>query len=109
MNDTTNPVRKARLDAGLSLERLCEIIDYDKGNLSKIENGHRELPARIAYRIEVALGLEPYQLIRDSVTLPDSLRSGISTIPGYVCRLMADTGLLPSLYGGFRPPSAALS
>jgi transcriptional regulator with XRE-family HTH domain len=91
MNEDTNPVRKARQDAGLSMERLCRIIDYDKGNLSRIENGKRELPASVAYRIEVALGLEPYTLIRGTVPLPASLRSPKIDIPGYLCRLIAVT------------------
>ena len=94
----TNPhhpgqtLRKARQAAGVSLTALANIVDTDKGNLSKMERGLRDIPASLAYKIELALDMEPYALLSETVPTDANLRPATRTIPGLLCRLIPNSG-----------------
>jgi tetratricopeptide (TPR) repeat protein/transcriptional regulator with XRE-family HTH domain len=49
-------LRELRTSRGLSLERLSRLAHYNKGYLSKVENGHRLPSAELARRCDEVLG-----------------------------------------------------
>jgi transcriptional regulator with XRE-family HTH domain len=49
-------LRELRMSRGLSLERLSQLAHYNKGYLSKVENGHRLPSAELARRCDEVLG-----------------------------------------------------
>ena len=82
------PLREARETAGLSLPRMAELVGMDKGNLSKVENGHASASTieRVAARYEMALGITDRSLVRDCGTLPANLVKLLTAaIPGWLC------------------------
>lgn len=82
------PLREAREDADISLSRMAQIIGMDKGNLSKVENGHASASTieRVAARYEMALGITDRRLVRDCGTLPANLVKLLTAaIPGWMC------------------------
>lgn len=82
---TATHLREAREAAGITLPRMAEIIGYDKGNLSRVEHGSAgaRVTEWVASRYELALGAEPWSLVRDCGTLPATLRSRFGAdIPG---------------------------
>ncbi|HEV2634237.1 MAG TPA: helix-turn-helix transcriptional regulator [Actinocrinis sp.] len=48
-------LRRLRLDAGLSLGDFARQVNYDKGYLSKVENGHRTASPYLARRCDAVL------------------------------------------------------
>ena len=55
--------RKARIDAGLTLQELASAIDVDKSNLSKWERGERGLPQDSVARLAEVLTLDARELL----------------------------------------------
>lgn len=53
-------IRRLRLAAGLSLSQLAQRVNYDKGYLSKIENGNKRLSGDVARLIDAELGTNGY-------------------------------------------------
>lgn len=49
-------LRQARTAAGLTLERLASIVHYSKGQLSKVETGHKRPSQELARLCDAALG-----------------------------------------------------
>ncbi|MFB6888028.1 helix-turn-helix domain-containing protein [Kitasatospora sp. NPDC056327] len=49
-------LRRRRLEAGLTLTRLAEQLNYSKGHLSKIERGQKAPPHELARRCDARLG-----------------------------------------------------
>ncbi len=84
------PLRRARQEQGISLRRMAELLDEDRGNLSRAERGDASAHTieRIASRYEMALNLEPRSLVRECGTLPANLLALVlSAIPRYLNRL----------------------
>lgn len=77
-------LRDAREAAEITLPRMAEIIGYDLGNLSRVERGQSgaRVTEWVASRYELALGREPWSLVRECGTLPATLHSRINAIPG---------------------------
>lgn len=85
-----SPLRKARKERGIGLREMSKVIEYDRGDLSRVE---REMtPARtvewVANRYELYLGIERGTLVRECGTLPATLASAVSDMLEYVSRLM---------------------
>jgi len=69
-------VRRARQDAGLTLNELAERLSCSKTTLSLLENGHRPVTPTWAARIEDALALDGMPLLARVcwASLPDAIR-----------------------------------
>lgn len=81
------PLREAREQANVSLSHLAELLEEDKGNLSKAERGQASAHTieRLAGRYELALGIDRDSLVRQIGTLPASLAARIGADPGWMC------------------------
>ena len=56
-------LRKIREQKGLSQDDVVNGCDVTKGNLSKIENGHKDLQFTTLLEIAKGLGVEPKDLL----------------------------------------------
>jgi transcriptional regulator with XRE-family HTH domain len=56
-------IRSLRLQAGLSLNDLAGRLGWDKGRLSKIENGHLALTLSVIEKIAEALDQSPLSIV----------------------------------------------
>jgi transcriptional regulator with XRE-family HTH domain len=58
-------VRKSRLSAGLSQEKLAELADIHRTYIGDVERGLRNIALVNMYRISAALGVPLSSIIRD--------------------------------------------
>ncbi|MEK3740029.1 helix-turn-helix transcriptional regulator [Paenibacillus sp. FSL R5-0636] len=68
-------IKKARKDAGLSIEKAAEEIGIPAGYLSQIENGHRHVDSERADKISLV-----YECERDQIFL--AIRYAIRKVEG---------------------------
>ncbi|UOQ47209.1 helix-turn-helix domain-containing protein [Gracilibacillus caseinilyticus] len=60
-----NSLKKARFNAGLSIEKAACLLEISAGYLSQIENGHRQVSSQRAEQIA-----KLYNLDKDQIFLP---------------------------------------
>lgn len=58
-------VKSARLNIGISQEKLAELANIDRTYVSMIERGKRQLTLEVANRIAIALSTKLSELIRN--------------------------------------------
>ncbi|MBI4852248.1 MAG: helix-turn-helix transcriptional regulator [Acidobacteria bacterium] len=58
-------VKSARLNIGISQEKLAELANIDRTYVSMIERGKRQLTLEVANRIATALSTKLSELIRN--------------------------------------------
>lgn len=56
-------IREARLQAGMSQQRLGELIGLDQSRISRSESGERQVTVAELLQIAGVLGVEPASLI----------------------------------------------
>ncbi len=71
-------LREAREAAGVNLKDMASGIDYDTGNLSKVERGKLPVPEYLWTRYELELELAPRSLLVKDDALPEGLRERIA-------------------------------
>jgi len=58
-------LRQARREAGMSQEQLASRVDMKRTSISNMEAGRQRLPLHVAYKLALALGRTPVQLLPD--------------------------------------------
>jgi transcriptional regulator with XRE-family HTH domain len=61
-------VRRHRADLGISQEELAEKANSGRGYISRIESGSVDVSLAVFVRLAVALGVEPWELLKDAQT-----------------------------------------
>lgn len=92
-------LRQARRAAGMTVERLAELAEIDKGHLSRIETGHRPLPEPLAERVAGHLGVTAASILVASGRLTGAVVSALAS-EGYAAALAPprlDSVTLPAL------------
>jgi len=92
-------IKERRIEKGLTLREFCRMIEVDPSNWSKIERGVLSPPQdgeklqRIAEVLDIAIGSEIWQTMKDSATID------VGNIPEDI---MSDQRILESLPMFFR-------
>lgn len=68
-------LRELRLARGLSQEALAHEADLDRTYISSCERGKRNISLENLYRLSVALGIKPEDLVKQPRQTPDRPRS----------------------------------
>lgn len=63
-------LRRLRTEARLSQVKLAERAGLDHRTVSRCENGHRAISIDVLARLAYALGVQPWQLLRDDPDVP---------------------------------------
>lgn len=61
-----NAIRRARLRARLTQQRLAELVDRDQSEISRIESGKTVLTVPLLLRMAKVLGVRPGSLLDEA-------------------------------------------
>lgn len=80
LQDLGNRLRKHRLAAGLTLEKLAGLTGFNKGYLSRIENGKKVPPIATLARLVGPLGIEVASLLSEPGSRRSASWRGVSVV-----------------------------
>lgn len=90
-------LREARRAAGLTVEQLAKLADIDKGHLSRVETGQRNLPETLARELARHLGIAADEILIAGGRLP------LEVIGALASETLAGALSLPQLYDATLP------